>query len=144
MRFVAQSSLQLTDSKVSSIAQFILEAPTWLTPTVGAVLAGVAHHQYAFVDGATQASMAAEARTLSGGKSSWSTEICCRSTRQSYRLIAQVRMTGFTPSDSSSANEPLSTVGYGAQYDPTIVGGLRMANLIYQSIGDAQEEHWSA
>lgn len=44
--------------------------------------------------------------------------------------------------DASEANEPLATIGWGEQYDPTMISALRMANLIYQSFAYAEDEHW--
>ncbi|KAI0036906.1 glycoside hydrolase [Vararia minispora EC-137] len=105
--------------------QFAVEAPLWLDSHVGTLLDGVAHHQYNFLPGPLQAVMTAEARSLSGGKLTWSTEICC-----------------FKELLDSDANDPLSLVDFGAKYDPTMVGGLRMALLIHQALADAEDEHW--
>jgi hypothetical protein len=46
-------------------------------------------------------------------------------------------LAGFKESDSSQASNPLATLTYGAQFDPTMVSGLRMANLIQQSVENA-------
>ena len=86
---VDSANLKGTVHRVSAPrpAQFESEAPTWLNTTVGAALAGVAHHQYAFASGSDQATMAAQARGLSGGVASWSTEICCMLITISLRLL---------------------------------------------------------
>ena len=57
-----------------------------------------------------------------------------------WRLRSHSRFEGF----ASSSSDPTSSVSYGSEYDPTILGGLRMANLIFQSLGNAQENHWYA
>ena len=44
--------------------------------------------------------------------------------------------------DESEADNPLATIGWGEQYDPTMISGLRMANLIYESFTYAEDEHW--
>ena len=128
------------DSSLLSIAQFVSEAPNWLSTTVGSAIAAVVHHQYGFVDGPTQLTMANQARSLSGGDQVWATEICCEphlSQVVVYCTHAR-RYQGF----ASSSTDPTSSVSYGSEYDPTMLGGLRMANLIYQSLGNAQENHW--
>ncbi|KAI0032076.1 glycoside hydrolase [Vararia minispora EC-137] len=118
-------STMVIGDETSQVSLFESEAPTWLNTTVGVSLAGVAHHQYAFASGQAQRTMAQLALNLSGGTPSWSTEICC-----------------FVAADSGQAGSPLAAMTYGGTYDPTIVGGLRMAVLIFQSLGDAQEPHW--
>ncbi|VDB83135.1 unnamed protein product [Peniophora sp. CBMAI 1063] len=114
-------STRVIGDETSTQSQFTSEAPNWLNSNVGSAVAAVVHHQYGFVDGATQLTMANQARSLSGGAQVWATEICCF---------------------ASSSTDPTSSVSYGSEYDPTMMGGLRMANLIFQSLGNAQENHW--
>ncbi|KZV74987.1 glycoside hydrolase family 30 protein [Peniophora sp. CONT] len=117
-------STKVIGDETSQEGQFVSEAPNWLNTNVGSSIAAVCHHQYAFVDGPTQLTMANQARSLSGGDEVWATEICCTRVKTALN------------------SDPLSSVSYGSEYDPTILGGLRMANLIYQSLGNAQENHW--
>lgn len=49
---------------------------------------------------------------------------------------------GYSAVDEGEADDPLATIGWGEQYDPTMISGLRMANLIYESFAYAQDEHW--
>ncbi|KAI0035872.1 glycoside hydrolase [Vararia minispora EC-137] len=101
------------------------EAPLWLDREVGAVLDGIATHQYAFVNGRIRRNMVDLTKRLSGGTPGWATEVCC-----------------YKPSRESYANDPLSGISYGPYYDPTMVSGLRMAKFIFEALGEAGEEHW--
>jgi hypothetical protein len=89
--------------------------------------------------------MADLGRNLSGGTPTWFTEICCEITYE-YALpkltFICVICLGFAQVNSSQADDPLAVVGWSQQYDPTMVGALRMANLIYQSFTYAEDEHW--
>jgi hypothetical protein len=91
--------------------------------------------------------MSADALSLSGGTPSWSTEICCEQPTHNpaddrFSPAADI-LVGYVAADSTQAGNPLASMTYGGTYDPTIVGGLRLAVLIYQSLGDAGEPHWS-
>ncbi|EIN11177.1 glycoside hydrolase [Punctularia strigosozonata HHB-11173 SS5] len=119
-------STRVIADESSSTGNFENDAPVWLGSSgVGEALAGIAHHQYGFASGPTQQAMAELGRNLSGGVSTWFTEICC-----------------YVQVDSSEADDPLATLTYGGQYDPTMVSALRMANLIFQSFTFAEDEHW--
>jgi hypothetical protein len=48
-----------------------------------------------------------------------------------------IRHSGFAEVNASQANDPLAMVTWAQKYDPTIVGGLRMANLVQQSFENA-------
>ncbi|KZV63074.1 glycoside hydrolase family 30 protein [Peniophora sp. CONT] len=123
----ASLSTQIIADESSSTGIFTGDAPIWLSPTVGSEIAAVAHHQYSFSSASAQANMTALAKRLSGGTPTWFTEICC-----------------YAPTDGTGASniDPLATIGWGQQFDPTMVGGLRMGNLIYQSLVDAGDAHW--
>lgn len=123
----AKLSTQIIADESSSVRIFDGDAAIWLSPTVGSQLAAVAHHQYGFSNASAQANMTALAKRLSGGTPTWFTEICC-----------------YAPTDGTGPNntDPLTTIGWGQQYDPTMVSGLRMGNLIYQSLVDAGDAHW--
>lgn len=51
-------------------------------------------------------------------------------------------MLGYNAQDSSEANDPLATLTYGSQYDPTMLSGLRMAHILWQSLTYAEDSHW--
>ncbi|EPT00682.1 hypothetical protein FOMPIDRAFT_113961 [Fomitopsis schrenkii] len=118
-------STQVIADESSSTGTYIADAPIWLNETVGKSLGANAHHQYGFANASRQQQVFEEGRNLSGGVPTWFTEICC------YSAV-----------DASEANEPLATIGWGEQYDPTMISALRMANLIYQSFAYAEDEHW--
>ncbi|TFK49535.1 glycoside hydrolase [Heliocybe sulcata] len=109
----------------ASVSNFVPEAPVWLPNVTQGALAGIAHHDYGFDSDVSLATLGATARTLSGGIYSWFTEICC-----------------WVEANAASANDPLATLTYGASYDPTMVSALRMGNLIWQSLTQAQDAHW--
>ncbi|KAF8589619.1 glycoside hydrolase family 30 protein [Ramaria rubella] len=108
----------------SSTGNFLPEAPIWI-PNAKASLAAISHHQYSFADDSSVAQMGATGRNLSGGKETWFTEICC-----------------FAASDASQGENPAAPLTYSEGFDPTMVGGLQMANLIYQSFTQALDAHF--
>ncbi|KZT29657.1 glycoside hydrolase family 30 protein [Neolentinus lepideus HHB14362 ss-1] len=108
----------------SSVSNFAA-APSWLPDVKQGNIAGIAHHDYGFGTDSQLTSLGATARNLSGGVYSWFTEICC-----------------WVESDSSAASDPLATLTYGSSYDPTMVSALRMGNLIWQSLTQAEDAHW--
>ncbi|KZT22543.1 glycoside hydrolase family 30 protein [Neolentinus lepideus HHB14362 ss-1] len=109
----------------SSSGTFIPDAPIWLSDVSPGALSAVAHHQYGFANDTRVAQIGSVARDLSGGLSPWFTEICC-----------------YSETDPSEAGDPLATIAWGQTYDPTMVSGLRMANLIWQSFTQAEDGHW--
>ncbi|KIJ57281.1 glycoside hydrolase family 30 protein [Sphaerobolus stellatus SS14] len=111
----------------SSTGNFIPEAPTWI-PSAKGSLAAISHHQYGFGTDSQVAQLGSTGRNLSGGVSTWFTEICC-----------------FAASDGSQ--NPAAQLTYSQGFDPTMVGGLQMGSLIYQSFTQALDAHfdwWTA
>jgi O-glycosyl hydrolase len=102
----------------SQTTQLLSEAPTWLADSTAASYVGaIAHHTYNFPSGTALELVSALGDV--NGKSKWATEICCQ-------------VTGG---------------GYGAQYDPTIAGGIQTANSIYNDFAygdDSAFQFWTA
>ncbi|KAL5513444.1 hypothetical protein ACEPAH_3843 [Sanghuangporus vaninii] len=122
------SSVEIMADESSTTSQFISEAPIWLSAGASSISA-VSHHQYSFADDGSAAEMGAMARSLSG-KPSWFTEICC-----------------FKAANSAQASNPAAPLTYSQGFDPTVVGGLQLGQLIYQSFTQALDEHfdfWTA
>lgn len=104
----------------SSMTSLLLsEAPTWLAdPTAPSYVSTIAHHVYDFPSNSQLEKVAALGAL--NNKPLWNTEICC-----------QTKLTG----------------SFGSQYDPTITGGLSMANTIYTDMaygGDSAFQWWTA
>jgi O-glycosyl hydrolase len=103
-------------------SQFIPEVPQWMSvPGTAQYVAALAHHTYDFPSDATM--QQARAIGVQYGKPLWATEICCFVYRQ-----------GSTPT-------------YGQQFDPTITGGLALAQIIAQDLtqaNDAAFDWWTA
>ncbi|KAI0079335.1 glycoside hydrolase [Panus rudis PR-1116 ss-1] len=119
-------STKVIADESSTVSQFNSEASQWLTSSIGASLGGVAHHQYGFASTNDQSSLGSTVQSRTGGNvAPWFTEICC-----------------FKEADSSQASNPLATLTYGQQFDPTMVSGLRMASLIDQSLSYSEDAHW--
>ena len=57
-----------------------------------------------------------------------------------YALLTS--LTGYHAADSSDTSDPLAALTYGSQYDPTMLSGLRMAHIIWQSFTYAEDSHW--
>lgn len=122
-------SVGIMADESSATGNFLPEAPVWI-PAAKAGLAAISHHQYSFADDADVAQLGATGRNLSGGKETWFTEICC------YAAL-----------DSTQAQNPAAALTYSQGFDPTMVGGLQMANLIYQSFTQTLDAHfdwWTA
>lgn len=102
----------------SQTTQLLSEAPSWLADrTASAYVGAVAHHTYDFPSGTQLENVGALGAV--NNKPVSATEICCQ-------------MTGG---------------GYGAQYDPTVTGGLTMANSIYNDLSygnDSAFQWWTA
>jgi O-glycosyl hydrolase len=102
----------------SQTTQLLSEAPTWLADSAAASYVGaIAHHTYNFPTG-TQLEQVGALGDVNN-KAKWATEICCQ-------------VTGG---------------GYGAQYDPTIAGGIQTANSIYNDLAygdDSAFQFWTA
>ena len=100
-------------------SQFLPEVPGWMAVDgTPRRVAALAHHLYDFPDDSTLQSARRMAARLN--KPLWMTEICC------------------ARSDSGT---------WGRQYDPTIAGGLVLANLVWKSLtqaGDAAFHWWVA
>jgi O-glycosyl hydrolase len=112
-------STKVIADESSEVALTLSEAPTWLADaSVPSYLAAIAHHTY---DNPSDSTL-----EQAGGlgdvndKPVWATEICC-----------QISGGG----------------GYGEQYDPTIAGGLVLANYIYTDFSYADDsafDWWTA
>jgi len=102
----------------SQTTQLLSEAPTWLADSTAASYVGaIAHHTYNYPTG-TQLELVGALGDVNN-KAKWATEICCQ-------------VTGG---------------GYGAQYDPTISGGIQTANSIYDDFAygdDSAFQWWTA
>lgn len=100
----------------SKVSQTLSEWPSWLgvSGTPGNV-ATLAHHTYDFPSDSTLTNLQSLGRRY--GKPTIASEICCQSS---------------------------ATGGYGAQYDPTITGGLGMASIINRdfTVTNDTEFHW--
>ncbi|MFI5593749.1 glycoside hydrolase [Amycolatopsis sp. NPDC051758] len=99
------------------VDKFLSEVPQWIgQPGTAQYVSALAHHTYDFPSDATLAKIPAMAKKY--GKATWATELCCW-------------------------NNPTSPV-YGAQYDPTITGGLGMASMIYRDFAVSNDSafHW--
>jgi O-glycosyl hydrolase len=97
-------------------AQFLPEAPQWLgVEGTPGWLAALAHHLYDFPGPAALAAARALGERYS--LQVWATEVCCARTGGG---------------------------GFGAQYDPTIGGGLVLANLVWEALAqeNAAAFHW--
>jgi len=91
-------------------SQFIPELAQWMgVAGTSQYVAALATHTYDFPSDATMQQAAALAQQY--GKQLWATEICC--------MIY---------------NGPSSSPSYGEQFDPTITGGLSMAQIIYEDL----------
>jgi O-glycosyl hydrolase len=91
-------------------SQFNTELSQWMSvPGTSQYVSALATHTYDFPSDATLAQASQLAQSY--GKQLWATEICC----QKYQGPGQ---------------EP----AYGEQFDPTITGGLSMAQFIYQDL----------
>ena len=102
----------------SQTTQFTSEVPQWLPGSSAAqYVSALAHHTYDF-PGDGQLEYTGAVGALNN-KPTWASEICCQ-------------VTGG---------------GYGQQYDPTIAGGLVLANYLYQDLaftGDSAFQWWTA
>jgi O-glycosyl hydrolase len=109
----APYSQVIADESSRVDTQFLPEVPQWMSvPGAAASVAALAHHTYDFPSDATL--QQAKALGQSYHKPLWATEICC------------VVWTG--------------TGGYWGQgYDPTITGGLAMADIVYQDLAQAND-----
>lgn len=93
--------------------QFLTETPTWMADrTAAADTAALAHHTYDFPTDATLN----KARDLAAGyhKPLWATEICC------------ANLTNGAPT-------------WGQGYDPTITGGLALADIVASDLAEADD-----
>jgi O-glycosyl hydrolase len=102
----------------SKTTQLLSEAPTWLANSTAASYVGaIAHHTYDFPS-SSQLELVGALGDVNN-KAKWATEICCQ-------------VTGG---------------GYGQQYDPTITGGLTLANTVYNDFAygdDSAFQWWTA
>jgi O-glycosyl hydrolase len=112
-------STKVIADESSETTQLLSEAPTWLAnASVPSYLAAIAHHTYDNPSDSTLEQVGGLGDV--NGKPVWATEICC-----------QISGGG----------------GYGAQYDPTIAGGLTLANYIYTDLSYADDsafQWWTA
>ena len=111
-------STKVIADESSKTTQLLSEAPAWLADANAPSYVGaIAHHTYDF-PGATQLELVAALGDVNN-KAKWATEICCQ-------------VTGG---------------GYGAQYDPTISGGVALAKIVYNDFAygdDSAFQWWTA
>jgi len=101
-------------------SQFLPEVPQWMgVAGTSQYVSALATHTYDFPTDATMAQASALATKY--GKPLWATEICC-----------------------FEYNGPSSPPSYGQQFDPTITGGLALAQIMYEdlSAGNASAFDW--
>jgi O-glycosyl hydrolase len=112
-------SAKVIADESSATTQLLSEAPTWLADaSAPGYLAAIAHHTYDNPSNSTLEQVGALGDV--NGKPVWASEICC-----------QISGGG----------------GYGAQYDPTIAGGLVLANYVYTDLAYADDtafQWWTA
>jgi O-glycosyl hydrolase len=112
-------STKVIADESSETTLLLSEAPTWLAdPSAPSYLAAIAHHTYDNPSDSTLEQVGALGDV--NDKPVWATEICC-----------QISGGG----------------GYGEQYDPTIAGGLVVANYIYTDFSYADDsafDWWTA
>lgn len=113
-------STRVSADESDKVARFLNEVPQWINqPGTAQYVANLAHHTYDFPTDSSLAKIPPMAKQH--GKPTWATEICCWSNS--------------------------STPAYGAQYDPTITGGLAMASIIHRDFtiaGDSAFHWWTA
>jgi hypothetical protein len=111
----------IADESSLAYFQFLPEVPQWLAmPDTSRWVAALAHHAYEFPPDPLAAQVAPLGPRF--GKPLWMTEICCYDGKGPF-------------------------VGFGAQYDPTMVSGLWLADTVWQDltvIGDAAFDWWTA
>ena len=111
-------STKVIADESSQTTQLLSEAPTWLADsTARSDTAAIAHHTYDYPS--TSELEQTGALGDLNGKPMWASEICCQVTGGSY----------------------------GAQYDPTIAGGLVLANYVYSDFSYADDsafQWWTA
>lgn len=111
----------IADESSLAFFQFLPEVPQWLgTPNTAQWVAALAHHAYEFPTDA----LALQVATLGPRfhKPLWMTETCCFNGKGPF-------------------------IGFGPQYDPTMVSGLWLADTIWQDLtvtGDAAFDWWTA
>jgi len=113
------SDVQVLADETSWALQDIFELPSWAGDSnTQRYTVALAHHTYDFPSNATMNQLRSTAKNY--GKPLWATEICC----------------------SKGQGQ-----GMGQGFDPTIDGGLRLADLIHQDLteaNDAQFDWWTA
>jgi O-glycosyl hydrolase len=111
-------STKVIADESSQTTQLLAEAPTWLADsTARSDTAAIAHHTYDYPS--TSELEQTGALGDLNGKPMWASEICCQVTGGSY----------------------------GAQYDPTIAGGLVLADYVYNDFSYADDsafQWWTA
>jgi O-glycosyl hydrolase len=110
----------IADESSDVDSQFIPELPQWMGEAgTSQYVAALATHTYDFPSDATMRQAAALARQYR--KPLWATEICCM-----------------------VYNGASASPSYGEQFDPTITGGLSMAQIIYGDLtaGDVSAFDW--
>jgi O-glycosyl hydrolase len=111
-------STKVIADESSETSQLLSEAPTWLADSSApSYVSAIASHTYDNPADDTLEQVGALGDV--NGKPTWASEICCQ----------------------------ISGGGYGAQYDPTIAGGLDMANYIYTDLSYADDsafQWWTA
>lgn len=114
------SNTRISADESDHVNRFLTQVPQWITqPGTAQYVANLAHHTYDFPSDSTLAQIPVMAKKY--GKPTWASELCC--------------MTSIT------------SPTYGAQYDPTITGGLEMANMIYRDFAvsnDSAFQWWTA
>jgi O-glycosyl hydrolase len=112
-------STKVIADESSKTTQLLSEAPTWLADaSAPSYLAAIAHHTYDNPSDSTLEQVGGLGDV--NGKPVWASEICC-----------QISGGG----------------GYGQQYDPTMAGGLVLANYVYTDFSYADDsafQWWTA
>jgi len=122
-------AVSIISDESNNLSSFISESPTWL-PSAASSIGSICHHNYGFASNAQAAQMGAQARNLSGGKSTWFTEICC-----------------YAAANSADAGDPTTQLTYTEGFDPTIISALQLGQLLYQAFTQTLDVHfdwWTA
>ncbi|MFE2432535.1 glycoside hydrolase [Streptomyces sp. NPDC059373] len=113
------TSTGIIADETSQTSSFVTNTPTWMNDSTAAgYVSALAHHTYDFPGDTALRKVAAVGSTYN--KPLWASEICCQKS---------------------------GTSGWGQQYDPTIDGGLDLANYVYRDFtlaNDRSFQWWTA
>lgn len=68
------------------------------------------------------------------GSRAGSARSAVRCTHHCFAFLELTKYIGYAATNSSQSDDALATIGWGQGYDLTMVSGLRMGNLIFQSL----------